>query len=153
MPKVSVVMSVCNSEPFIRDAINSILGQTFQDFEFIIINDGSTDGSLQIIQSYGDSRIRITSQENLGLTKSLNKGIGIARGEYIARQDADDISEPSRLEKQVAVLEQNSRAVLVSSNIRYFSEAWTSSPESNRHIDPIVASIAVKSLISNVGRP
>ena len=153
MPKVSVVMSVYNSEPFIRDAINSILGQTFQDFEFIIINDGSTDGSLQIIQSYGDSRIRITSQENLGLTKSLNKGIGIARGEYIARQDADDISEPSRLEKQVAVLEQNSRAVLVSSNIRYFSEAWTSSPESNRHIDPIVASIAVKSLISNVGRP
>ena len=153
MPKVSVVMSVCNSEPFIRDAIKSILGQTFQDFEFIIINDGSTDGSLQIIQSYGDSRIRITSQENLGLTKSLNKGIGIARGEYIARQDADDISEPSRLEKQVAVLEQNRRAVLVSSNIRYFSEAWTSSPESNRHIDPIVASIAVKSLISNVGRP
>ena len=56
MPKVSVVMSVCNSEPFIRDAIKSILGQTFQDFEFIIINDGSTDGSLQIIQSYGDSR-------------------------------------------------------------------------------------------------
>lgn len=106
MPKVSVVMSVCNSEPFIRDAIKSILGQTFQDFEFIIINDGSTDGSLQIIQSYGDSRIRITSQENLGLTKSLNKGIGIARGEYIARQDADDISEPSRLEKQVAVLEE-----------------------------------------------
>ena len=153
MPKVSVVMSVYNSEPFIRDAIKSILGQSFQDFEFIIINDGSTDGSLQIIQSYGDSRIRITSQENLGLTKSLNKGIGIARGEYIARQDADDISEPSRLEKQVAVLEQNSRAVLVSSNIRYFSEAWTSSPESNRHIDPIVASIAVKSLISNVGRP
>jgi glycosyltransferase involved in cell wall biosynthesis len=56
MPKVSVVMSVYNSEPFIRDAIKSILGQTFQDFEFIIINDGSTDGSLQIIQSYGDSR-------------------------------------------------------------------------------------------------
>ena len=78
MPKVSVVMSVYNSEPFIRDAINSILGQTFQDFEFIIINDGSTDGSLQIIQSYGDSRIRITSQENLGLTKSLNKGIGMS---------------------------------------------------------------------------
>lgn len=56
MPKVSVVMSVYNSEPFIRDAIKSILGQSFQDFEFIIINDGSTDGSLQIIQSYGDSR-------------------------------------------------------------------------------------------------
>lgn len=105
MPLVSVVMSVYNEVRFLREAVNSILNQTFSNFEFIIINDGATDGSLEILKSYNDERIIIVSQENMGLTKSLNKGIKLARGIYIARMDASDISAFTRLEKQAKVLE------------------------------------------------
>lgn len=100
-PKVTVLMSVYNGERFLREAIESILHQTFTDFEFLIINDGSTDQSRDIILSYQDPRIRLIDNDcNIGLTKSLNKGIDLARGEYIARMDADDVSLPERLEKQ-----------------------------------------------------
>ena len=95
MPKVTVLMSVYNSEKFLRESINSILEQTFKDFEFLIINDGSTDSSREIILSYNDPRITLfDNKNNIGLTKSLNKGLDLAKGEYIARQDADDISLP-----------------------------------------------------------
>ena len=100
-PKISVIMSVYNGERYLREAIDSILNQTFADFEFIIVNDGSTDSSPEIIRSYDDERIRVINNEtNIGLTKSLNKAITEARGEYIARQDADDISLPNRFEEQ-----------------------------------------------------
>lgn len=102
-PSVSVVMSVYNGAEFLHSAIESILGQTFRDFEFIIIDDGSTDESSQIIKSYEDERINLITQSNHGLVYSLNKGIGLANGEYIARMDADDISVPTRFEKQIAV--------------------------------------------------
>lgn len=114
-PKISVVMSVYNGERYLREAVESILEQTFRDFEFIIINDGSTDSTSEILESYRDTRLRIFRQNNMGLTKSLNKGIRLAQGEYIARMDADDISEPLRLEQQVKVLDHDVTVALVAS--------------------------------------
>lgn len=109
MPKISVVMPVYNNEPYIRDAIESILNQTYADFEFIIINDGSKDLSLNIIQEYkkNDDRIIIISRENKGLSYSLNEGINISKGEYIARMDGDDISQEDRFEQQIKFLDRN----------------------------------------------
>jgi len=107
-PKVTVLMSVYNGESYLVQSIDSILKQTFKDIEFIIIDDGSTDKSLSIIKSYmnKDCRIKlIQNEENIGLTRSLNKGLALARGEYIARQDADDISLPDRLNRQVTFMD------------------------------------------------
>ncbi len=112
-PLVSVVMPVYNGEKYLREAIDSILNQAFKDFEFIIINDGSTDKSEEIIKSYNDNRIRLISQNNLKLIKSLNKGVKLAVGKYIARMDADDISLPERLEKEVEFLNRNQDVCLV----------------------------------------
>jgi len=107
-PRVSVVMSVYNGEKYLREAIDSILAQTFTDFEFIIIDDGSTDRSPQIIDEYADGRIRfIRNDRNIGLTLSLNKGLKTAHGEYIARMDCDDVSLPERLAKQIAFMDAN----------------------------------------------
>ncbi len=107
-PKVSVVMSVYNGERYLRQAIDSILGQTCTDFEFIIIDDGSTYGTADIISSCGDPRVRpIKNAENLGLTRSLNIGLDAASGEYVARMDSDDVSLPERLEKQVAYMDEH----------------------------------------------
>jgi glycosyltransferase involved in cell wall biosynthesis len=113
VPRLSVVMSVFNGEKFLQESIESVLRQTYKDFEFIIINDGSLDASREIIESYRDSRIVFIQQKNMGLTKSLNRGIAIARGEFIARQDADDISIIDRFEKQVRFLEENPAYALV----------------------------------------
>ena len=105
VPVISVVMSVYNGEKYLRESIESILGQTYKNFEFIIINDGSTDSTREIVLSYDDPRIYlIDNEENIGLTKSLNKGLKIARGEYIARMDADDVSMPDRFENQMDFL-------------------------------------------------
>ena len=104
-PKISVVLPVYNAEAYVGKAIESILHQTYADFELIIINDGSTDQSLEIVQSYTDSRIKIVSRENKGLISSLNEGFALARGKYVARMDADDIALPQRFEKQVALLD------------------------------------------------
>ena len=106
-PKISVVMPVYNAERFLSEAIESILNQTFKDFELIIINDGSTDSSLEIINRYKaqDERIVLVNRENRGLVCSLNEGIEKAEGKYIARMDADDISLPTRFEEQIKVLE------------------------------------------------
>jgi glycosyltransferase involved in cell wall biosynthesis len=109
-PKVSVLMSVYNGEAYLRQAIESILNQTFGDFEFIIVDDGSTDRSPEILAACAkqDDRIRrLQNDSNLGLIASLKKGIGFAQGEYLARQDADDISLPRRFESQVAFLDQH----------------------------------------------
>ena len=101
-------MSVYNGAKFLAEAIDSILAQTFTDFEFIIINDASSDDSLHIINSYKDARIVVLQNtKNIGLTKSLNIGIAKAKGKYIARMDADDISMPKRLEKQVDFMEEH----------------------------------------------
>ncbi len=103
--KVTVLMPVYNGERFLREAIESILGQTFKDFEFLIINDGSSDNTVSIIQSYKDPRIRLVNNErNLGLIATLNRGISLAEGEYIARMDCDDISMPKRLQRQMDLM-------------------------------------------------
>lgn len=108
MPKISVLMTAYNSEKFIAEAIDSILNQTFTDFEFIIINDGSTDKTAEIVNKYTDKRIRfIDNKHNQGLIAVLNQGLDLCRGEYIARMDSDDISLPQRFEKQVAYLDAN----------------------------------------------
>jgi glycosyltransferase involved in cell wall biosynthesis len=113
LPKISVIMSVFNGEKYLREAVDSILNQTFVDFEFILINDGSTDKTKAILDSCHDARIRLIHQENIGLTESLNKGLGMARGVYIARMDADDISHVNRLEKEAAFLDANKDVGLV----------------------------------------
>jgi len=115
-PTVSVIMSVYNHKDYVGKAIESILHQTLRNLELIIINDGSIDGSLDVIRKYEklDSRILVIDQNNQGLTRSLNTGVRKSSGQYIARQDADDISMPNRLEKQLNVL-QNFQLDIVTS--------------------------------------
>lgn len=104
-PLVSVLMPVYNGGPYLAEAIQCILHQTFADFELIIINDGSTDDSEAVIRSFHDPRIRYISQQNQGLAATLNNGLAVARGKWIARQDQDDVSLPERFAKQLAFLE------------------------------------------------
>lgn len=112
-------MSVYNGQAYLREAIESILKQTFSDFEFLIVDDGSTDQSRRIVLSYEDSRIRLLqNSENIGLTRSLNRGLEEARADLIARQDADDISYPQRLGRQVAYMEQHPDVVLLGTQAR-----------------------------------
>jgi glycosyltransferase involved in cell wall biosynthesis len=108
-PLISVVMSVYNGKKYLAEAIESILNQTYKNFELIIVNDGSKDNSIEIIKSYmnQDNRIVLIDRENKGLPYSLNEGISIAKGEYIARMDADDISLPERFEKQIDFMQKN----------------------------------------------
>lgn len=107
-PKISLVMSVYNGTPYLRTSVESILSQTFTDFELIIIDDGSTDSTWKILTEYADRDERVNllkNEENIGLTKSLNKGLRLAKGEYIARQDADDVSFPDRFQLQTRFLD------------------------------------------------
>lgn len=114
-PGISVVMSVCNGQKYLRESIDSILNQTYKNFEFIIINDGSKDNSLDMLLEYQtrDNRVLIVNQSNIGLTRSLNRGVKLAASEYIARQDADDISTPSRLEKQLNYIENHPEVAVI----------------------------------------
>jgi glycosyltransferase involved in cell wall biosynthesis len=122
-PLVSVVISALNAEKYIGTAIDSILAQTYTNFELIIINDGSTDNTEDIILSYKDRRIRLVKNEtNLGLAKSLNKGIKLADGKYIARLDADDIAAKDRFEVQIKYLEYKPEIAVCGSYYRAFSE-------------------------------
>ncbi|BAJ01446.1 glycosyltransferase family 2 protein [Shewanella violacea] len=102
--KVSVLLSAYNAEDFIEKAIKSILEQSYNNLELIVINDGSTDGTLSIINKFNDPRLVLINRENKGLTKSLNEAIDIATGEYICRQDADDYSYKNRIETQLEFL-------------------------------------------------
>jgi len=109
-PKVSVIMSVYNGEKYLKEAIDSILEQTFKDFEFVIVDDGSNDNTLKILKEYAkkDMRIKIIkNKKNIGLTKSLNKAIRTAKGKYVARMDADDVSLPERIEEQLTFIENH----------------------------------------------
>ena len=103
MPKISVVLPVYNSEEYLIESLESISNQTFRDFEIIAINDGSTDNSLEILKNYArkEPRLRIISRENKGITKTLNEGIELSKGDFIARMDSDDICLPLRFEKQL----------------------------------------------------
>ena len=122
MPLVSVIMSVYNGEKYLQEAVDSILNQTFKDFEFIIVNDGSTDKTREILASYNDPRVKIITKEHLGISKAKNKAIKSSNGKYIAIMDADDISLPERLELEVDFLDKNRDIGLVGSSFYVIDE-------------------------------
>src|SRR5215469_11490611 len=123
VPRVSVVIGAYNGERFLRPAIESILNQTFRDFELIVIDDCSTDNSPQILREFTDERMRlIRNERNLGIAGTTNKGIAAARGEYIALQDHDDLSWPTRFECQVAFLDSHPQAGMVGSSCNVIDE-------------------------------
>jgi glycosyltransferase involved in cell wall biosynthesis len=126
-PRISVVMAVFNAERYLTDAIESILHQSFRDFEFVIIDDGSTDESGKILRAFAqlDSRIRLFSEERRGLTRCLNRGIALAQGQYLARMDADDVALPGRFQAQVDYLDANPEVLAVGGQARLVSpEGW-----------------------------
>ena len=122
-PLISVIMSVYNEEKYIKDAVESILNQTRSEFELIIIDDCSTDRTVEIIRTFGDDRIHLIQNEsNQGLTKNLNYALSISRGQFIARMDGDDISMPDRFARQIDYLETHPELVLVSCQTMTFGE-------------------------------
>jgi glycosyltransferase involved in cell wall biosynthesis len=124
-PVITVLLPVYNAEKYIESAVQSILNQTFRDFELIVINDGSTDQSLAILQKLAgkDARINLISRQNTGYVVALNEGLAKANGEFIARMDADDICLPARFEKQVAYLRANPDCVLLGTNVAQMDQA------------------------------
>lgn len=114
-PKISVLTSCYNASEFLSEAVESILSQTYRDFEFILIDDGSTDETLDIIKGYAakDRRIVVIQKQNTGLTDSLNVGLKVAKGDWIARMDADDIALPTRLQSQMNFIACHPRLVLL----------------------------------------
>src|SRR3954447_17567239 len=118
-PLISVLMPVYNCEAYLAEAVRSVLSQTLRDFELLIVDDGSTDHSLPVLRDFAakDARIRLTSRPNTGITPALNEMIGLARGRYLARMDADDISMPERFAKQVEYLEAHPECVIVGSRV------------------------------------
>lgn len=138
-PRVTVLMAVYNGEKYLREAIDSILKQTFGDFEFLILNDGSTDSSPTILDEFAarDPRIVLApNATNMGHANSLNKGLKLARGEYIARMDADDISLPNRLLRQVEFMDAHAQVGICGTWVRYLggsNQVW-SLPQSDTEI-------------------
>lgn len=127
-PVVSILMPVYKTAPYLREAVDSILSQSFADFELIVLNDCSPDDAEEILDTYTDSRIvRYKGVKNVGLSNILNVGIGMARGQYIARMDSDDLSLPDRLRIQVDYLESHPDIDLVSAGMELFGakeEIW-----------------------------
>lgn len=124
-PELSVVLAIYNAEAHLRYCLESIQAQTFKDFECILLNDGSDDGSVELLRSIcdSDSRFILVEQPNMGLTKSLNRGIALARGRYIARHDADDGSHPDRFQCQIQYLLKNPDVAVVGTGVRLVDEA------------------------------
>lgn len=118
-PAITVLMPVYNSERYVAKAVQSILGQTLRDFEFLVINDGSTDGSIELIREFDDPRIRVIDTENQGVAAALRLGVEMARGTYIARMDADDESLPNRLEVEKRSLDENPEIAVVHGSVEY----------------------------------
>ena len=135
-PRVTVLMTVFNGERHLREAVDSVLRQTFGDFELVIVDDGSTDGTAALLAAISDPRVRVThNDENLGLTPSLNRGLGLARGELIARHDADDVSEPERIARQIAFLDAHPDVALVGAWYRKIDDASASLGERTLPVD------------------
>jgi len=134
---VTVLISVYNGADYLHESLSSVLSQTYDNFEILVINDGSTDNSVNIINSFHDGRIRIINNgRNLGLTQSLNKGIQLAQGKYILRMDADDICLPNRFEEQIKFMEANQTIS--------FSGTWFKILYSNRTTKPPVGDEEIK---------
>jgi glycosyltransferase involved in cell wall biosynthesis len=127
VPIVSVVMPVFNGEPFLRESVDSILNQTYRNFEFVIINDGSTDGSTALLARFAqaDSRVRVFWQRNQGYVVALNRGCALARGKYMVRLDADDVAIPDRLERQMDFLERHPEVAVVGGAVEGIDGAGT----------------------------
>lgn len=124
MPKVSVIMPVYNGERYLRQSIGSILAQSFSDFELIIVNDGSTDGTAMIISSFADPRIRtLVNENNSGIIIALNKGLEAATGVYLCRMDADDVSLPDRLMKQVGYMDAHPDIAVLGAGVIFIDPA------------------------------
>ena len=122
-PRVSILMTVYNAEKYVRDSVNSLIVQTFTDWELIAVDDGSKDGSLTALREYSDARVRVFPLgENIGRTPALRFAFDQARGDYIAVLDADDISSPNRLALQVAFMDQHSDVALVASWAQFIDE-------------------------------
>lgn len=125
LPLVSIIMPVYNAEIYLKEAIDSILGQVYKNIELIIIDDCSSDNSVKIIKSYDDNRIRfIRNEVNLKQPRTRNKGISLANGKYIANMDADDISLPERIAKQVAFMEKHTEIDVCGTAIKCFGGAF-----------------------------
>lgn len=139
-PAVSVILPVYNGLPYLRQAIETVLTQSFHDFELIVINDGSNDGSQALLETFDDPRMKVVKQKNRGLAATLNVGIAQANGRYVARQDQDDICLPGRLEKQVAFLEAHPAVMLLGSA----AEIWEKEQRTNRIMRHPVDSQALK---------
>lgn len=124
-PALTVILPVYNGEEHLDEAIRSVLGQTFRHFELLVIDDGSTDGSLSIINRHAgeDPRITVITRGNLGLIATLNEGLEKARGEYLARMDADDIALPERFERQIGFLMANPECVLLGSSFVFIDRS------------------------------
>lgn len=145
-PLVSILLPVYNGAPYLEDAIQSILSQTYSNFECIIIDDGSTDESSSIIEKIRDPRIRVYNQANQGLAATLNRAIELAKGEYLARQDQDDISLPERFEKQIAFLESHPDYGMVGT----WASIWEGNKETERkHMHPTETLILKFELLFN----
>lgn len=124
MPEITVLMTVYNGMPFLPMALESMLNQTWADFEFLIINDASTDHSREVILKYRDPRIRLIDNDvNLHQTRSLNRGLQETRTDFVARMDADDVSHPERLEKQIAFLRRRPEVAVVGTNNRWIDSS------------------------------
>ena len=126
-PAVSIMMLVYNTERYVGDAVRSILGQTHGDFELIVIDDGSTDRSPEILRGFAaeDGRIRLVSRPNRGIAASRNEALALSRGRYVAVMDSDDVSRPDRIAKQVGYLDANPDCVLVCCQMRLIdSDGW-----------------------------
>jgi glycosyltransferase involved in cell wall biosynthesis len=127
-PPVSVILPVRDGAADLPTAIDTILQQTFADFELIAVNDGSSDGTAAVLDGLRDPRVRVIHQDNMGLAAALNCGIALARGRYVARQDHDDWAKPTRLEKQVAFMEANPDCALVGTR----AEIWVGNRKTKR---------------------
>ena len=126
LPNISVLLPAFNAEKYIKSAIQSILNQSYSNFELIILNDGSSDRTGNVIKSFKDARIiYIKNEQNIGLVNTLNKGLKLAKGKYIARMDADDISYADRFSKQYSFLEKNPSYVICSSSRKDFNDSMT----------------------------
>lgn len=112
-PLITVILPVYNGAAYLEEAMDSMVSQTWQNWELLAINDGSKDNSLEILKKYSDPRIQVIDQTNMGLAATLNKGISLAKGDYIARQDQDDVSLPGRLEEQIKFLQDHPEVGMV----------------------------------------
>jgi hypothetical protein len=149
-PAVTVLLPAYNAQAWLDEALRSVLRQSFRDLELLIIDDGSTDGTAELVRRYADDRIRIVRHErNRGLIESLNEGIDLARGRFVARMDADDIAHPRRLERQLAFLEQRADVGICGTWFRASGRRRQAKIRPPMHHDDIAATLFFRSAFAH----